>query len=464
MKLFNTLGRKLEEFKPIKPKEVRIYGCGPTVYWYQHIGNLRRYIFEDILKRVLFYNGYKVKHIINITDVGHLTSDADEGEDKMVKAIKREGLELNKESMLKLAKKYTDTFISDMKKLNMIMPDKWTKATEHIKEVIDVIKKIEKNKYSYKTGVGLIFDTSKYKDYTKLGKLNLEQLKAGARVGVDPERKNPSDFALWITNQPNHIMQWDSPWGKGFPGWHIECSAMSSKYLGEQFDIHTGGEEHINVHHTNEIAQSEAAFNKKPWVKYWLHMRWLTFKGEKMSKSKGGLYLLSELEEKGYEPLDYRYLCLLTHYRKPLEFSLEALDAAKNAFERLKNRILELKKEKTSRGKDTKYEKEFKEAVNDDLNTPKAMGIMWEMLKDEKLGSKQKLKLLESFDKVLALNLTKVKEEKIKIPKEINELIKQREKARKNKDFAQADKIRNEIKAKGYVLEDSKEGIKIKLL
>jgi len=255
IKLYNTLIRKKQEFKPIKKKEVKIYGCGPTVYWFQHIGNMRRYVFEDILIRTLKYNNYKTKHIINITDVGHLTSDADEGEDKMAKAIKREGLALTKESMLKVAEKYTKIFKQDLEKLNITFPDKFPKATEHIKDMIETIKKIEKKGYTYKTDVGLIYNTSKFKDYTKLGKLNQKELAQGSRIKKDPKRKNKSDFALWITNQPNHIMQWNSPWGKGFPGWHIECSAMSSKYLGKQFDIHTGGEEHIPIHHTNEIAQ-----------------------------------------------------------------------------------------------------------------------------------------------------------------------------------------------------------------
>jgi len=459
LKLYNTLSRKKEEFKPIKKGEASLYGCGPTTYWYQHIGNMRRYIFEDILKRTLEYNKFKVKHIINITDVGHLTSDADEGEDKMMKALKRENLPLNSDSLLKLSAKYEKTFFEDLKKLNIEPPNKWPKATDHIQDMINLIKKIEKKGYTYKTKVGLIFDTSKAKDYTKLGKLNLEDLKAGSRVEVDPERKNPSDFALWITNQPNHIMQWDSPWGRGFPGWHIECSAMSSKYLGEQFDIHTGGEEHIPIHHTNEIAQSEAASGKRPWVKYWLHMRWLTLKNGKMSKSEGNVYTISDLEKKGYSPLDFRYLCLLTHYRKRLSFSLEALDSAKITHDRLKNIILELKTKNDSHKVKNNYKKEFFNGINDDLNASKSISVLWNVLRDSNLGSKEKLELIYEFDKVLGLSLKEIKEDKI--PKGITELADEREKARLKKDWKTSDKIRDEINKKGYEIKDTKEGYTI---
>ncbi len=456
LKLYNTLTRKKEEFKPIKKGTATSYSCGPTTYWNQHIGNMRMYIFTDILKRTLLFNKLKVKNVINITDVGHLTSDADEGEDKMMKALKREKLPLTSESLLKLSKKYEDIFFEDLKKLNILEPTKWAKATEHIKDMIDMIKKIEKNGYTYKTKIGLIFDTSKAKDYTKLGNLNLEELKQGARVERDPERKNSSDFALWITNQPNHIMQWDSPWGRGFPGWHIECSAMSTKYLGEQFDIHTGGEEHIPIHHTNEIAQTEAATKKRPWVKYWLHLRWLTLKEGKMSKSEGNVYTISDLGEKGYSPLDFRYLTLLTHYRKKLAFSLEVLDSAKNAYDRLKNIILELKTKKDSNKTKNTYEKEFLSGLNDDLNTPQAVSVLWNVLRDKELGSKEKLELLYKFDEVLGLDLKNIKEEKI--PKEIKGLAEKRLKAREDKDWEESDKLRDEISSKGYEIKDSKEG------
>src|SRR3989344_4864807 len=327
LKLFNTLGRKKQTFKPIG-KEVGIYSCGPTVYWYQHIGNLRSYIFADILKRVLLYNGFKVKHVINITDVGHLTGDRDEGEDKIEKAAMKEG-----KTASEIANYYLRIFKEDFKKLNITEPDIWCKATEHIKEQIELIKKLEKKGYTYKTSDGIYFNTLKLKDYGKLARLKIEKLEAGKRIAVG-EKKNKTDFALWKFSKEGEKRQqeWGSPFGVGFPGWHIECSAMSMKYLGEHFDIHTGGEDHIPIHHTNEIAQSECATGKK-FANYWMHIAFLMFKGEKVSKSKGGLYTISELEFEGYSPLDFRYLCLMTHYRKPLNFSLDNLVAARNAFE-----------------------------------------------------------------------------------------------------------------------------------
>ncbi len=454
LRLYNTLTRKKEIFKPIVKGKVGIYGCGPTVYWYQHIGNLYRYIFEDIIIRTLLYNGYKVKHVINITDVGHLTSDADEGEDKMLKALKREGLSLTKESMLKLADKYTTDFIKNLKKLNITEPDVWPKATEHIKEMIELNKKIEKKGYAYKTSVGLIFNTSKFKDYGKLANLKIENLKVGSRVKVDDERKNKSDFALWITNQPNHLMQWDSPWGKGFPGWHIECSAMSSKYLGEQFDIHTGGEEHIPVHHTNEIAQSESASGKKPWVNYWMHLRWLVIDGGKMSKSLGNVYRLSDLEEKGFSPLDFRYFCLTGYYRKNLNFTLDNLKNAQNSYERLKRVISEIKDD----GKiNESYLKKFEESINDDLNMPKALSVLWSLVRDEKADGK--IKTIKEVDKVFGLDLLKV--EKVKVSKEVMDLVKKREKARDEKDWSRADSLRTEIEKKGFKVDDGDEGSRV---
>jgi len=451
LKLYNTLARKKEVFKPIADKKVTLYGCGPTVYWYQHIGNLRRYVFEDTLKRTLLYDGYKVKHVINITDVGHLTSDAEEGEDKMMKAIKREGLSLTAESMFKIADKYSKAFFDDFKKLNIIEPDIWSKATEHIPDMINLIKKIEKKGYTYKTKVGLIFDTSKAKNYAKLGRLSVEQLKKGARVEPDPERKNPTDFALWITNQPNHIMQWESPWGKGFPGWHIECSAMSMKYLGDTLDIHTGAEEHIPVHHTNEIAQSEAATGKK-FVNYWLHMRWLLYKGAKMSKSTGSIHTVSELEEMGYNPLAFRYLCLTAQYRTQLDFTFESMQNAQNTYVRLKNITSKLKDDKKI---NKTYLIQFEKAINDDLNTPEALAALWNLLRDAKAVGK--VRTIAKMDEVFGLDLLK-KEKAGKISEQIKKLIKQREDARKNRDFKTADKIRNQLAEKGIVLEDQPDG------
>jgi cysteinyl-tRNA synthetase len=457
LKIYNTLTRKKEIFKSIKKGEVGIYGCGPTVYWYQHIGNIYRYIFEDVLVRTLLFNNYKVNHVINITDVGHLTSDADEGEDKMLKAIKREGMELSEDSMLKIAKKYTDVFKEDLWKVNIIKPDYWPKATEHIKEQIDLIKRLEKNGCTYNTDVGVIFDTSKYKDYGKLANLNVKELKAGSRVKVDNERKNKSDFALWITNQPNHIMLWDSPWGKGFPGWHIECSAMSMKYLGEQFDIHTGGEEHIPVHHTNEIAQSECATKKKPWVKFWVHLRWLVINGGKMSKSLGNVYLLSELEEKGYKPLEFRYFCLGGHYRKNLNFTLENLDNAKNSYGRLKNITLELKEDKKI---NKEYIEEFENAINDDLDMPKALQVLWKLVRDDK--AEGKYQTIKKMDEVFGLKL--LEKEKIEIPAEVKKLAEERETARKNKEWKKSDELRDKINKLGFVINDTPNGWEIKRL
>ncbi|MFH1607636.1 MAG: cysteine--tRNA ligase [archaeon] len=464
LKLYNTLTRKKEIFKPIKKGKVGIYGCGPTVYWYQHIGNMRRYVFEDILIRTLLFNDYKVKHVINVTDVGHLTSDADEGEDKMVKAIKREGLELNKNSMLKIADKYTKVFKEDLKKLNIIEPDFWPKATEHIKEQIELIKRLEEKGYTYKTSVGLIFDTEKFGfgEYSKFGKLNIEELEGGKRVKEDPERRNKSDFALWITNQPNHIMQWDSPWGNGFPGWHLECSAMSMKYLGKQFDIHTGGEEHIPIHHTNEIAQSEAVTGKKPWVRYWLHMRWLLVKDDKMSKSLGNVYRLDDLEKKGFSPMSFRYLCLLTHYRKQLNFTWKHLESAKKSLERMKNIVSNLKKssQKTNKKNVEMATKQFTEFLNDDLNTPRALSYLWEILRDDRLNDAEKYELALEFDKVFGLDLDK--EEDVEIPAEIQKLVDEREKARKEKDWNKADELRKEIQKKGFLVEDGERGSEVK--
>ena len=428
-----------------------MYSCGPTVYWYQHIGNLRTYIFSDLLKRVLQYNGFKIKQVMNVTDVGHLTSDADTGEDKMEKAAKKEGKKASE-----IANHYLKIFKQDFKKLNINEPDIWSKATEHVKEQINLIKKLEEKGYTYKTEDGIYFDTSKFKSYAKFAKLNIKALEAGKRIDIG-EKKNKTDFALWkFSNKKEKRQQeWGSPWGIGFPGWHIECSAMSMKYLGNHFDIHTGGEDHIPVHHTNEIAQSEAATGKK-FVNYWIHGAFLLSKGEKVSKSKGGLFTISELEEKGVDPLSYRYLCLTTKYRMPLNFTLNALESAQCSLNKLKDRIEKIKQEKTSKGTTKSYEKTFLEHINNDLNIPGALALVWEVIKTEKLGSKQKLELIKKFDEILGLDLTKTKQDKI--PIELKELLNQREKARKNKEWDKADKLRESIKAKGFVIEDSPKG------
>jgi len=456
LKLYNTLTRKKEVFKPINPPKVGLYACGPTVYLSAHIGNLRSYIFEDILKRTLLLNNFKVKHVMNITDVGHLTSDADLGEDKMLLAALRE-----KKSVWTIAEFYTKAFQQDIKKLNILPPDIWCKATDHIKEQINLIKKLEKKGFTYQAGGNVYFDTSKLKDYGKLAKLKLGA-EQKARVKKDPHKKNPSDFVLWFTKSKfkEQEMKWESPWGKkGYPGWHIECSAMSIKYLGEQFDIHCGGIDHIPIHHTNEIAQSEAATGKKPWVKYWLHNEFLIISsGKKMAKSGENFITLSTLEEKGFHPLDYRYFCLGTHYRKHLMFSYGALEGAKNTFQKLKERILGLKKDKLPPPK--KYLGQFTKEINNDLNLPQALATLWEVLKDEKLKDEEKYSLVLKFDEILGLDLKNLKKQTI--PKEIQELVKKRETARKNKDWKKADQIRGQIEKLGYSLEDTEEGPKIK--
>ena len=451
LKLYNTLTRKKEIFKPMERGKVGIYSCGPTVYWYQHIGNLRSYISWDLLKRVLQFNKYKTKHVINVTDVGHLTSDADEGEDKIEKAAKKEG-----RTASEISNYYFKIFKQDFKKLNILEPDVWPKATEHIKEQIELIKILEKKSLTYGTSDGIYFNTSKLKDYGKLARLKVENLKVGCRIRLG-EKKNKTDFVLWkFSEQPGKRQQeWNSPWGIGFPGWHLECSAMASKYLGKQFDIHTGGQEHIGVHHTNEIAQSESAFGKVPWVRYWVHGAWLLFQGEKVSKSKGGLFTLTELEKKGISPLEFRYFCLTTHYRKPLNFSLKKLKDAQNAYKRLKNLISEIKDDKKI---NKKYLQEFEKAIDDDLNLPNALQVLWKLVRDKKaLGKYQTIK---KFDEVFGLDL--LKNEKIQIPKQIKELIDQREKARKEKNWKLSDELREKINKLGFVLNDTKKGVIVK--
>jgi len=461
LKLYNTLGRRKQEFKPIKKGQVGIYTCGPTVYWYQHIGNLRSYIFSDILKRVLKYNKYNVKQVMNVTDVGHLTSDADEGEDKLEKAAAKEH-----KTAQEIADYYLKIFKQDFKKLNIIEPDIWCKATEHIKEQIELIKKLEEKGYTYKTSDGIYFNTNKFQDYAKFAKLKIKELQAGKRIALG-EKKNKTDFALWkFSEKPGERQQeWKSPWGVGFPGWHIECSAMSMKYLGETIDIHTGGEDHIPIHHTNEIAQSEATTGKK-FVNYWLHGSFLTFSGEKMSKSKGKIATISELEKKGYSALSYRYFVLTAHYRKQLNFSNKNLDNAKNSYLRLKRIISSLfeNNEKSKNEDDNKinekYLKEFENAINNDLDMPKALQILWKLLRDEKAFGK--FQTIVKMDEVFGLDL--LKKEKINIPKEVQELVSEREKARVDKNYKKADEIRDKTKDLGYQISDTKEGAKISKL
>jgi len=456
LKLFNTLTRKKEIFKPIKNKTVGIYTCGPTVYSYQHIGNLRSYVFADTLKRVFLYNGYKVKHVMNVTDVGHLTSDADTGEDKVEKAAQKE-----RKTAKEITEYYWKIFRNDFKKLNIIEPDIWCKATEHIKEQIELIKKLEKNGYTYRTSDGIYFDTSKLKNYGELAQLKKQKLQAGKRIELG-EKKNPTDFALWKFSPstlrpgsgPKRQQEWDSPWGIGFPGWHIECSAMSMKYLGERFDIHTGGIDHIPIHHPNEIAQNQGATGHKV-VNFWIHGNFLTSKGEKISKSTGGLFTISELEEMGFRPLTYKYLVFTAHYRTPLEFSLKNLKKAQEGYERLKNIISEIKDDNKV---NKKYLTEFENAINNDLDMPKAMSVLWKLIRDKK--AEGKIKTIKKIDKVFGLDL--FKKEELQIPKEVKNLIAEREKARKEKDFKKSDQLRAKIKSLGYWVEDTAKGPKIK--
>jgi cysteinyl-tRNA synthetase len=464
LKLYNTLTRKKEVFKSLKDKKVGLYTCGPTVYWFAHIGNLRTYIFEDILKRVLEYNGYKVKHVMNITDVGHLTSDADTGEDKIELGAKRE-----RKSAWEIAEFYTKAFKEDLKKLNIKEPDVWIKATETIDDQINLIKILEKKGFTYKISDGIYFDTSKLKNYGRLWPKKME-LKAGARIEMVPGKKNPTDFALWKFTPPGvkRQMEWDSPWGRGFPGWHTECVVMSIKELGIPFDIHCGGVDHILIHHTNEIAQAEAVFGKV-FANFWLHGEFLVLGKEKMAKSKGKIFTLNELIEKGFNPLAYRYFCLGTHYRKKLQFSWQALKASQNALNNLYQRILEIKEKKIpyfSRSRKIEdrnfYHEKFLEFINDDLNMPKALALTWKLIDDKKISNEEKYSLLIDFDKVFGLDLAKIK--KPKIPEEIKKMVEQREEYRKKGDFKTADEIRKKIKEMGYWIEDTKEGPKIKKL
>ena len=444
LKLYNTLTRKKEVFKPIRKNFVGMYGCGPTVYWHQHIGGMRRYLFEDILYRTLKYEGFKIKHIINVTDVGHLTSDADEGEDKVEVAAKKEG-----KSAKEITHYYFDEFEKDLKKLNVTMPNRWTWASDYIKEMVALIKKIEKKNYTYKTSDGIYFNTSKFKNYGKLAKIDISGLQAGKRIKIG-EKKNKTDFALWKFSEKlgERQQEWNSPWGIGFPGWHIECSAMSSKYLGKQFDIHTGGIDNMNPHHINEIAQSETAFGKRPWVKYWLHNNHLNLKEGKMSKSTGQIIRLKNLEEKGYLSMEFRYLCLLTHYRKIIRFDFKEMNSVKESYQRLKNIISSVKDDNKLNGK---YLKEFENAIEDDLNVPRALQVLWKLVRDKKAVGK--VQTIKKMDKVFGLDLLKI--EKIKIPEDVKMLVKEREDARKKKDFEKADELRDKIKKRGFVVEDT---------
>lgn len=459
IKFYNTLTKQKSDFVPLNGNEVRIYSCGPTVYSYAHIGNFRTYIFMDNLRRILEFNGYTLKHVMNITDVGHLESDADEGEDKMEKAAKKEN-----KSPYEIAKFYTDAFFKDMEKLNIERPEIIAKATEHISEMLEFAKEIVNNGYGYETSTAIYFDVSKLDKYPVLSNRNIEEQIAGARVDVDPEKRNPYDFAIWIKAPENHIMKWDSPWGLSYPGWHLECSAMSRKYLGEVFDIHTGGVDHIPTHHENEIAQSKGACGKIP-AKTWMHVEFLQVDGGKMSKSLGNVYTISQLQEKGIEPLAYKMFCYTAHYRTKLNFTFEGAMASQKALNRLRESYLKHKngKDEIDNNVIEEYRKKFLEAINDDLNMPLAMGIIWEIARNDKKSTKLAELLLE-LDKVLALDLINsekyLEEQKdIEIPEDIKYLLEQRKQARMDKNWELSDKIRDELKDKGYIVKDTKEGM-----
>ncbi len=450
--LHNTLTRTKEEFVPLTAGAVGLYTCGPTVYALQHLGNMRSYIFEDVLKRVLLMNSYHVQHVMNITDVGHLTSDADDGEDKMEKGAKREG-----KSVWEIAEFYTEVFKKNLKELNVLEPNTWCKATDHIPEQIALIQQLEAKGFTYQTSDGIYFDTSKLKDYGKLAKLDTKGLREGARVEANPEKRSPTDFALWKFSPPStkRQMEWSSPWGVGFPGWHIECSAMAMKYLGETFDIHCGGIDHIPVHHTNEIAQSEAATGKQ-FVKYWLHGEFLVENEKKLAKSSGTTTTLDWLKAQGLPPLAYRYFCLGTHYRKPLAFSLEAIRGAATALQNLQDKVATMGEAAIGCAE---FEERFLAAVNDDLNAPQALAVLWELMKSEYPDQAKKQSLLK-FDEVLGLGLKDVP--RLTIPKDILNLVADRESARQLKGWAKADTLREKITKAGYAIEDTELGPTIK--
>ena len=454
---YNTLTKTKEEFKPLEGNTVRIYTCGPTVYKDASIGNMKSYIFMDNLRRVLKYNGYDLKHAMNITDVGHLVSDGDEGEDKMLKAAREE-----KKTPLEIAAYYTTKFFEDLDRLNIDRPEIICKATDHIEDMMNFVQKLLDNGYAYETSTAIYFDVSKLDKYGILSGIDLRNQRAGARVEVDKEKRNPYDFALWIKAPENHIMKWESKWGLCYPGWHIECSAMSNKYLGDVFDIHTGGIDLIPTHHENEIAQSKGCTGKIP-AKFWMHCEFLLIDGGKMSKSLGNTYLVQDLIDKGYDPLAYRMLCFTSHYRNKLNFTWDALTSAQNSLIKLKEGYLK-HKEGEARVEETvltDYKQKFLEAINDDLNMPVAMSVIWEIIKNP-TKSKQLADLLLDFDKVLGIKIDEpLKQKQEELPEEILKLIEKRKKARQEKNWALSDELRDKIIEKGYAVKDSKDGMTV---
>ena len=465
MNLYNTLTKRIEEFIPNNKDVVKMYTCGPTVYNFAHIGNLRTYIMEDILEKSLNYIGYKVDRVMNITDVGHLSSDNDSGEDKMLKGAKRE-----KKTVLEIAEMYTKSFMNDAIKLNIKWPDTVSKATDNIDEYIKIITKLLEDEYAYISGGNVYFDTSKLSDYYQLTNHKIDEMVVGVRDGVeeDSNKRNQADFVLWFTKSKfdNQELKWDSPWGVGYPGWHIECSGISIKYLGEYLDIHCGGIDNIFPHHTNEIAQSEAYLGHK-WCNFWIHGEYLNDKTGKMSKSKGDFLTVSVLEEKGYNPLAYRYLCLNSHYRNTLMFDFDILDGASREYLKLKNKTLSLKLDgDLNNAIFDLYNNRFKDSLSNDLNTSMCITLLYEILKDNNVNNTTKIELIASFDKVLSLDLLKddfkVIDEDLKLY--INEMILKRNEYKKKKEFEMADKIRDELKSKGIIIKDTREGTVFEIL
>ena len=460
IKIYNTLTHSKEVFNPINKEEIKMYSCGPTVYSYAHIGNFRAFIFSDSLRRMLEYNGYKLKHIMNITDVGHLTSDADTGEDKMEKAAKKEG-----KNPYEIAEFYTKAFLEDMHNLNLEEPTIMPKATDNISQMIDMVKEIIANGYGYETSKGIYFDVSKLDEYPVLSNNQISGEEAGARIEVDTEKRNPYDFALWIKAPENHLMKWDSPWGLSYPGWHIECSAMSRRYLGDRFDIHTGGVDHIQIHHENEIAQCKGAMGYNP-ANIWAHCEFLLVDGGKMSKSLGNIYTISELSEKGYEPLAYKLFLHSAHYRNKINFTFDGIAASQTSLNRLRNLYIKHSEgiEDVENNIIDGYEARFHNAINDDLNMPEALSILWEVVKIEK-KSKKIANLILKMDSVLGLDLVNskkyIEEKQEDIPEEIKELVEERAKQKLNKNYEKADEIRNKIIELGYQLKDTSEGTEI---
>ena len=463
MKVYNTLTRRKEDFTPIDGNCVRMYSCGPTVYSYAHIGNLRTYVFMDLIRRIMQYDGYKIKGVMNITDVGHLLSDGDDGEDKMQKAAREQ-----KKTPWEIAAYYSDVFFKDIASLNIVKPEIIAKATDHIPEMIEFVQGLLDKGFAYEISDGIYFDIGKFPGYGKLSGQSIDDKAAGARVEENAEKRHPADFALWKKADKNHIMQWESPWGMGYPGWHIECSAMSRKYLGEVFDLHTGGIDAVPVHHENEIAQNEALAGKQT-VNYWMHGEFMLVDGGKMSKSLGNTYTIAQLKEKGYDPLDFRFFCLNAHYRKKLNFTFEGMNSAKVARERLVSSLRQHKLGTAQIPAETleKYRKEFLDAINDDLNIPYALGVLFNMIKEPK--SKDIYNLAVDFDRVFGLDLEKnanavCEETKSDIPTEIADLVEQRKQAKKDKNFALADEIRNKILSLGYSIKDTREGVIVEKL